>query len=328
MTASRNWVELRQLRHPQSPLQRSSIYSHAAWRQAFACRHAAGYSAILDSVRKALSALLFLTFVAATLSFAETSSASPQVQAPATSQALASATPAPQVPSPLSVVVLDPAHGGSDPGARGPAPSGVVESEVVLNFARVTRIALEAQGFRVLLTREGNQGPSFDDRSTLINGIGDAVFISLHVSSTGPLGTVRAYSYVFPNPAPGDSASATSAPNAQLFPPVSGPRHPGLVEWNLAQEAFVTRSQKLAQLAQIQLAQKFQGSPDLPLEAPVRQLRTIAAPAIAIEVSSVAAPDAQKLAQMSQPLADAVTRAVVDYRSSLRAAAAVAGEER
>lgn len=202
-----------------------------------------------------------------------------------------------------------------------------MESEVVLDFARVIRVALEAQGFRVLLTREGNQGPSFDDRSTLINGIGNAVFISLHVSSTGPLGTARAYSLVFPNQAPGDPAGATPAPNAQLFAPASGPRHPGLVEWNLAQKAFVARSQRLAQLAQIQLAQKFQGSPELPLEAPVRQLRTIAAPAIAIEVSSVAVPDAQKLAQMSQPLADAVARALVDYRSSLRVAAAGSGEE-
>ena len=116
--------------------------------------------------------------------------------------------------------MLDPAHGGSDSGARG--PSGVVESEVVLDFARVIRVALEAQGFRVLLTREGNQDPSFDDRSTLINGIGDAVFISLHVSSTGPIGTARAYSYEFPNPAPGDPADATFTPNAQLFAPASG----------------------------------------------------------------------------------------------------------
>jgi N-acetylmuramoyl-L-alanine amidase len=226
----------------------------------------------------------------------------------------------------LSVVVLDPAHGGSDSGARG--PTGVVESEVVLNFARAIRVALEAQGFRVLLTREGNQDPSFDDRSTLIDGIGDAVFISLHVSSTGPIGTVRAYSYEFPNPAPGDPADATLTPNAQLFAPAAGSRHPGLIEWNLAQKAYVARSQRLAELAQIQLAQKFQGSPDSPLKVPVRQLRTIAAPAIAIEVSSVAVPDAQKLAQMNQPLADAVARAVVDFRSSLRGGAAASGEER
>lgn len=235
------------------------------------------------------------------------------------------ATPAgPQAPtaSPVSVVVLDPAHGGSDSGARG--PSGVLESEVVLDFARVVRVALEAQGFRVILTREGNQDPSFDDRSTLINGIADAVFVSLHVSSTGPLGTARAYSCMFPNPAPGDPVGAT--PNTQLFAPISGSRRPGLIEWSLAQKAFVARSQKLAQLAQIQLAQKFQGSPDTPLEAPVRQLRTVAAPAIAIELSSVAVPDAQKLAQMGQPLADSVARAIVDFRSFLRAGAAAPGE--
>ena len=261
---------------------------------------------------------LLLIFVAATLA------ATQQTQTPAAPQAPAAPPAAPQAPapSPLSVVVLDPAHGGSDSGARG--PSGVLESEVVLNFARVVRVALEAQGFRVILTREGNQDPSFDDRSTLINGIADAVFISLHVSSTGPLGTARAYSCVFPNPAPGDSAGAT--PNTQLFAPLSGSRRAGLIEWGLAQKAFVTRSQKFAQLAQIQLAQKFQGSPDMPLEAPVRQLRTVAAPAIAVEISSVAVPDAQKLAQMGQPLADSVTRAVVDFRSFLRAGAAAPGE--
>jgi N-acetylmuramoyl-L-alanine amidase len=222
-------------------------------------------------------------------------------------------------------VVLDPAHGGSDSGARG--PSGVLESEVVLDFARVTRVALEAQGFHVVLTREGNQGPSFDDRSTLINSIANAVFVSLHVSSIGPLGSARAYSYAFPNQAPGDPADATFTSKTQLFAPLSGPRHSGLMEWNLAQKPYVIRSQKLAELAQIQLAQKFQGSPDLPLEAPVRQLRTVAAPAIAIEVSSVAVPNAQKLAQMGQPLADAVARAAVDFRAFLRAGTAASGEE-
>jgi N-acetylmuramoyl-L-alanine amidase len=256
--------------------------------------------------------------VAATLSAATTSSVSPRTQAPAAAPA------APQEPSTLSVVVLDPAHGGSDSGARG--PSGVMESEVVLDFARVIRVALEAQGFRVVLTREGNQGPSFDDRSTLINGIADAVFISLHVSSTGPFGAARVYSYAFPNSAPGDTGDATPAPNTQLFAPLSASRRPGLIEWSLAQKPFVARSQKLAQLAQMQLAQKFPGSPDAPLEAPVRQLRTVAAPAIAIEVSSVAVPEGPKLAQMGQPLADALARAAVDYRSFLRAGAADPGE--
>jgi hypothetical protein len=162
----------------------------------------------------------------------------------------------------------------------------------------------------------------------MINGISDAVFISLHVSSTGPVGTARVYSYVFPAAVPSGSAGLTPAVGSQLSPSASGPRHLSLVEWDLAQKAFVDRSRRLAELAQIQLAQKFQGSPDSPMGAPVRQLRTIAAPAIAIEVSSVAVPDAQKLTQMGQPLAEAVARAVADFRTSLRGGAAGSGVQR
>lgn len=242
---------------------------------------------------------------------------SPQTQPPSAQQAPAAAAIAPAP----AIVVLDPAHGGSDTGARG--PSGVVESEIVLDLARVIRVALEAQGFRVILTREGNQGPSFDDRSAMINGLGSAVFISVHVSSTGPVGTARVYSYQFPAAAPPDAALETL--QRRLFEPLPAPRHPGLIEWDRAQQRYVDRSRHLAELAQIQIAQRFKGSPDSPIAAGVRQLRTIAAPAIAIEVSSVAVPDGQKLAQMGQPLAEAVARAVVDYRSASSSAAALEG---
>lgn len=242
--------------------------------------------------------------------------ATPQVPTPAPS-----APAQPQSPAGPGVVVLDPAHGGPDSGARG--PNGVVESDVVLEFARVTRIALEAQGFRVMLTREANQDPTFDDRSATTNGMSDAVFISLHVSSTGPYGTARAYSYKFANNPPGNPAEAT--PKTQLFAPLPE-RRGGLIEWDLAQRSYLSRSERLAELAQIQLAQKFQGSPEMPMEVPVRQLRTVAAPAIAIEVSSVAGvPDGKKLAQMDQPLADAVARAAVDYRAALRGETAAGG---
>jgi len=209
-------------------------------------------------------------------------------------------------PPKFAVVVLDPAHGGSDSGARGPA--GNIESEVVLDFGRAVRVALEAQGFRALLTREGNQGPSFDERSTFINGLPDAVFVSLHVSSTGPAGTARAYFYAFPP----STAAAAANPNQ----PLPAPRPRGLIEWDRAQEPFVDLSRRLAELTQTQLAQQFGGSPATPQAAPLRQLRTVAAPAIAIEVSSVAA-DPSRLAQMGQPLGEALARAAAAFRQAL-----------
>src|SRR5258708_3816937 len=83
----------------------------------------------------------------------------------------------------LGVVVLDPAHGGIDTGARG--GGGIRESEVVLNFAGQIRSVLERAGFRVILTRETNDNPSFDERSIIANAQRGAIFITLHIASTG-----------------------------------------------------------------------------------------------------------------------------------------------
>jgi N-acetylmuramoyl-L-alanine amidase len=218
--------------------------------------------------------------------------------------------PAPP-PRKVAVVVLDPAHGGSDTGARG--SGGTIESDAVVDFGRAIRVALEAKGFRVVLTREGNQSPSFDDRAAAANGATDAVFVTLHVSSTGTPGTARAYfcSILPPPPAPQNVADTAPAPRA------AAPRKPaGLLEWDRAQAPYVGLSRRLAEMVQIQLAQNFQGSPEAPSSAALRQLRNIAAPAIAVEVSNVAM-DAAKLSQMGQPLGEALARAAAAFQESL-----------
>ncbi len=195
--------------------------------------------------------------------------------------------------APLSVVVLDPAHGGTDPGAHG--SSGISESDVVLSFARLLRISLEAQGFRVILTRQSNENPSFDDRSKTVNAQRGAIFISLHVSSTGPAQSVRVY----------------SLPKQDT--PAISPR-PGLIDWDHAQSGFLDSSTRLAELIQVQMAQRFRNSPETPLTAGVRQLRTVAAPAVAIEVSNVSLPDRGPLDQMGPLLADGVARGAAAFR--------------
>jgi len=225
-----------------------------------------------------------------------------------------------QPPPKLAVVVLDPAHGGSDSGARGPA--GTIESEVVLDFGRAIRVALEARGFRAVLSREGNQGPSFDERSALINGLSDAVFVSLHVSSTGPAGTARAYFYSILSTPPPPQAKP-GQPRQQS----GGPRASGLIEWDRAQQPYLDLSRRLAELVQIQLAQQFQGSPEIPVAAAVRQLRTVAAPAIAIEVSSITS-DPSRLNQMGQPLGEALARATAAFQHALAEGAIEPGPAR
>jgi N-acetylmuramoyl-L-alanine amidase len=201
--------------------------------------------------------------------------------------------------------VIDPAHGGADTGARG--ASGIIESDLVLSFARLLRISLEAQGLRVILTRQGNEDPSFDDRSQKANSERGAIFITLHASSTGLPGTVRVYSL-------GQEAAPVPAPPATAA-------RVQLVPWNNAQQMYVDSSQKLAAFVQTEMMQRFPGSPDMPAAAAIRQLRTVAAPAIAVEVSSVNVPDRTALDKMAPILAEGVAHGVAMFRPIYEAGA-------
>ena len=206
-------------------------------------------------------------------------------------QAAGSAPGSQTPPGGLNIVVLDPAHGGTDSGARG--TGGIQESEITLEFAAQMRRALEQQGFQVVQTRQGNDNPSFDDRSAIANAQRGAVFISLHIASTGIPGTVRVYV------------------NSDL-PPVKTTN--GFIPWDLAQAPFLGLSRKLGDLVQGMLTQHFKGSPDTAQTATIRQLRTTAAPAIAVEVSSVVVNNRTDLDHMAPAVADAIARGVAAFK--------------
>jgi len=219
--------------------------------------------------------------------------AQPATPATTTPQGLPQAVPAAIPRAGLNIVVLDPAHGGTDPGARG--TGGMRESEIVLDFAAQVRKALESQGFQVVQTRQGDENPSFDDRSAVANAQSGAVFVTLHVASTGLPGTVRVY-------VNSDLPVATDVG--------------GLIPWERAQTPFQELSRKLGDLVQGLLAQRFKGSPSTAQTAAVRQLRTTAAPAIAVEISSVVIEDRADLERMAPGVADAIATGVATFRPS------------
>ena len=215
-------------------------------------------------------------------------------------------TPAPQVPT-GPVIVLDPAHGGTDTGARG--PDGLVEKDLVLLIVRTMRAELEQRGYRVITTRNDDSNPSYDDRAGIANAYPSAVFVSVHISSTGTPGTVRAYYDRFGTPiAPGSAGLAGVAEQAVNRP--SG----GLIDWNEAQRPFLDASRRLATLIQVQLTQFFPGSPIVSAAAAIRDLRSIDEPAVAIEISSVSVSSPDSLAAAATPLARAVAASVVAMR--------------
>ncbi|MGR3342556.1 MAG: N-acetylmuramoyl-L-alanine amidase [Paracoccaceae bacterium] len=79
------------------------------------------------------------------------------------------------------VVVLDPGHGGIDPGAEF---DGAVEADLMLMFARELQEALlRAGNFKVVLTREGNEFVPLEARVSLARNAGADVFLSLHADA-------------------------------------------------------------------------------------------------------------------------------------------------
>ncbi|MET0313623.1 MAG: N-acetylmuramoyl-L-alanine amidase [Hansschlegelia sp.] len=82
----------------------------------------------------------------------------------------------------LPVVVIDPGHGGVDPGAAGPA--GASEKDIVLAFAKRLKAKIEASGERrAVLTRDDDTFISLPARVKVARDAGAAVMISIHADT-------------------------------------------------------------------------------------------------------------------------------------------------
>ena len=233
--------------------------------------------------------------------------------APSTPQPAEQQAATPSATAGRPVIVLDAAHGGTDTGARG--ETGIIEKDVVLQIARTVHAELERQGYRVVMSRNDDSNPSYDERAAMANAYRDAIFISLHVGSTGNPGTVRAFYDQLATPvAP---PTVVAAANAKTPAPTA----PGLPLWDQAQRPYADASHRLADFIQAQLAQSFSGSPGTATPAAVRGLRSVAAPGLAIEISSVSVSNADSLTAAATPLATAIERGIAASRAAAAAGA-------
>ena len=97
--------------------------------------------------------------------------------------------PLPTAPQPahprtksFKTIVIDPGHGGKDPGARG--QRGTEEKDITLKVALKLRDLLSKQpGVRVLMTRERDEFVELEDRAKFANGQEADLFVSIHVNS-------------------------------------------------------------------------------------------------------------------------------------------------
>ena len=86
-------------------------------------------------------------------------------------------------PKGTKIIVIDPGHGGEDPGAVGPKKS--MEKEIVLKVGeKVVHLLNQNKEFQAFLTRKGDYFIPLDGRSKIAREYGADLFISLHTDGS------------------------------------------------------------------------------------------------------------------------------------------------
>ena len=101
---------------------------------------------------------------------------------PAAGPALRSpARPGPAaLPAPVRTIVIDPGHGGDDPGT---SHYGLKEKHLVLDMARRLRAQLQSAGLTAVLTRDRDQFIPLSRRPAIANRLPADLFVSVHVNA-------------------------------------------------------------------------------------------------------------------------------------------------
>jgi N-acetylmuramoyl-L-alanine amidase len=195
---------------------------------------------------------------------------------------------------PHPIILLDPAHGGSDTGAR--FSDQLLEKDVALSFAAALRTALSASGFTVVATRDTDTTTLFtaDQRAEIANHAQPAACLILHATSSGNGVHIITSDLEPPDE---DASQPTNTPDAS---------------WQKAQAAFIPQSIRLAN--DLGLALLHAKLPVILTQSSIRPLDNLTCPAVAIEIAPLGTSHANDAAYQ-QRIAQAIAIALTSWRT-------------
>lgn len=202
-----------------------------------------------------------------------------------------------QQPTPRTVILLDPAHGGPDPGAK--LADNTTEKSLTMAFAARLRAILSTSGFAVMSTHESDPTVTFttDQRAEIANHAHPTACLILHATDSGN----GVHIITSELPPPDDSYD----PDAH---------HP--IPWNTAQSASIPQSLSLAN--QVGLALIHSKLPVLVTRASIRPLDNLTCPAVAVEIAPLTRDDDTTPvtdANYQQQIAQAIAAGLTSWRT-------------
>ena len=221
-------------------------------------------------------------------------------------------------------VVIDPGHGGHDPGAMN---NGLSEAELVLDVAmRLEKLLLNQPGVEVVMTRRSNVFVPLEERTALANREEADLFLSIHANASEDdrVRGVETYFLNFaPNPAAEVVAARENAASSRTMRQL-----PDIVK-AIALNNKIDESRDFASLVQSSMMDRLKRSnksaKDLGVkQAPFMVLIGATMPSILAEVSFLTNRQEAALLRSSayrQQIAAALFNGVMRYQKSLKAAA-------
>ena len=218
------------------------------------------------------------------------------------------------------LVVIDPGHGGHDPGATG---QGLQEKALVLELARALRDQIVGQGgMRVALTRDDDSFLLLEERFEIARRLDADLFLSIHADSAGEASEVAGASiYTLSNQASSEAArrfaereNASDRVNGQDLSRQSDSVSAILVE--LSQRRSQGRSDEFARLIQREGEGTLLFHPQPRRSAALKVLRAPDVPSVLFESGFITnAREAERLSSLEgrQRFAEVLARAIRVY---------------
>lgn len=227
----------------------------------------------------------------------------------------------PQKGKPLSVVVIDPGHGGKDPGAIG--PRGTKEKDVVLKIAlRLRKLLRTRLKLKVILTREKDEFLPLSRRTQIANENKADLFLSIHANASRKRG-VRGFEVFFLDYAKNDDARAIAAAEnsaVRFENTLPSPQKLGDLDFillDMIQNEYHQESSELAEMMVRRLTAKLGIRGRGVDQAGFYVLNGAFMPAVLVEMAFISNPEDEKLLRQTwfqKKVAEALYEGVKDFK--------------
>ncbi|MBN1365050.1 MAG: N-acetylmuramoyl-L-alanine amidase [Syntrophaceae bacterium] len=219
------------------------------------------------------------------------------------------------------IIIIDPGHGGEDPGAIG--KKGTYEKSVVLFISRKIQNEINKMpGYRAVLTRRGDYYVSFSKRLQKARDLQASLFISVHADAARRREAKGSSVYCLSTGAASNEAAKLLAHNENLsdifggVTDIESSNESNPIIMNMFQTNTINLSKTYAETLIKHLNMVNHLKYEIVQEAPFRVLKLPDIPAVLIETAYISNPQEERLLKNSnfqKNLAMAIASSIKDY---------------